>query len=86
VAIQGLHGTRRIGAGHFNEAETTGTTGIAIIDQRYRLHSAMLFKQGAHRSLVHREGEIANIHFRHVKNTYCKRNYRPVTRAYVLKT
>jgi hypothetical protein len=46
----------------------------------------MLFEQCAHRSFVHREREIANIHFRHVKNTYCKRNYRPVIGAYVLKT
>jgi hypothetical protein len=43
----------------------------------------MLFEQRANCGFVHREREIANIHFRHVKNTYCKRNYRPVTRAYV---
>src|SRR5450631_4062524 len=73
VAIQGLHGARGIRACHLNEAETTGPTGVAIIDQRNRLNGAMLFEQGAYRGLVHREREIANIHFRHVKNTYCKR-------------
>jgi len=53
VAIQGLHGTRRICASHFNEAEAAGPAGVAIIDQRNRLYRAMLFEQRAHRGLVH---------------------------------
>src|ERR1700734_511946 len=53
VAIQGLHGARSICASHFNEAETAGPTGVAIIDQRNRLYGTMLFEQRAHRGLVH---------------------------------
>jgi hypothetical protein len=53
VAIQGLHGARSVCACHFNEAETTGPTGVAIIDQRNRLHCAMLFEQRTNRGLVH---------------------------------
>ena len=53
VAIQGLHGARSVCACHLNEAETTGPTGVAIIDQRNRLYGAMLFEQRAHRGLVH---------------------------------
>ena len=81
VAIQGLHGARSICACHFYEAKSAGPTGVAIIDQRNRLYRTMFFEQRAHCGLVHREREIANIHFRHVKNTCYKRNYRPVTRA-----
>ena len=53
VAIQGLHSARSVCAGHFNEAEAAGPTGVAIIDQRNRLYGAMLFEQRAHRGLVH---------------------------------
>src|SRR5882762_808948 len=53
VAIQGLHGARSVCACHLNEAETTGPTGVAIIDQRNRLHCAMLFEQRTNRGLVH---------------------------------
>ena len=53
VAVQGRHGARSISACHFNEAETAGPTGVAIIDQRHRLYGAMLFEQRAHRGLVH---------------------------------
>src|ERR1700722_9537358 len=73
VAIQGLHGARSICTRHFYEAEAAGPTGVAIIDQRHRLNGAMLFEQRSHRGLVHREREIANIHFRHVKNTYYRK-------------
>src|SRR5580698_8355893 len=53
VAIQGLHGTSRVRARHFNEAEPTGPTGVAIIDQRNRLDGTVLFEQSTHRGLVH---------------------------------
>src|SRR5580658_2480618 len=53
VAIQGLHGTSRIRARHFNEAEPTGPAGIAIVDQRNRLDRTVLFEQSTHRGLVH---------------------------------
>ncbi|HMD30096.1 MAG TPA: hypothetical protein VKH13_16130 [Steroidobacteraceae bacterium] len=78
MAIQRLHSARSVCASHFDEAKATGTTGVAIIDQRHRLYRTMFFEQCAHCGFVHREREIANIHFRHVKNTYYKRNYRLV--------
>jgi hypothetical protein len=53
VAIQGLHGARSICASHFNEAEAARPTGVAIIDQRNRLYSAVLFEQRTHRGFVH---------------------------------
>ena len=73
MAVESLHGARRICAGHLNESETARASGFAIIDQRYRLHRTVLFEQGANSGFVHGERKIANIHFRHVKNTYQKK-------------
>ena len=53
VAVQGLHGARSVCACHLNEAKAAGPAGVAIIDQRYRLYSAMLFEQRAHCGFVH---------------------------------
>src|ERR1017187_10285033 len=52
VAIQGLHGARSICASHFNESVAARPTGVAIIDQRNRLYSAVLFEQRTHRGFV----------------------------------
>src|ERR1041384_5123154 len=40
-AVQRLHGASGIGVVHFNEAETTGTARVTIVDQRNLLHRAM---------------------------------------------
>ena len=72
MAVESLHSARRIGACHFNETKSARTAGIAIIDERDRLNGTVLFKQSANSGFVHGERKIANIHFRHVKNTYYK--------------
>src|SRR5277367_6713068 len=57
MAVQRLHSARSVCAGHFNEAEAAGTTGVAIIDQRHRLYRTMLFEERALRPRPSRTGD-----------------------------
>src|SRR5580698_9967252 len=59
-AVQRRHGAGGIGIGHFHEAEATGTTGLAIGDQRDLLDRTMLLEQGADRLFSCGEGKISN--------------------------
>src|SRR6516165_3414111 len=44
-AVQGLDGALRFGLRHVDEAEATRLAGLAIVDELYRFHFAMTFKQ-----------------------------------------
>src|SRR5580704_7834150 len=47
-AVERLHGAGCVGIRHLDEAETTRTTRVAIVDQRNLFDGAMLGKQGIH--------------------------------------
>jgi hypothetical protein len=65
LPVQGLDGSLCVRARHFDEAEAAWAARLTIVDQRNRLHGAMLFEQRAHVVLGRRKREIANIDFRH---------------------
>jgi hypothetical protein len=65
LTVQVLDGTSRIGTGHFDEAEATGTTGFAIVDQRHGIDRAMLREQCADRRFVGGKGQIAHVNLAH---------------------
>jgi len=60
-AVQSLHGTRCIGIRHLHEGEATGTTRVAIIDQRHRFDGSVCCKQGTHAFVSCRERKISNV-------------------------
>src|SRR5512138_1210684 len=65
LAIQVLDRPGRIGAGHFDEAEPTGTAGLTIVDQADRLDGAVLLEQRAHRGFIGAKGQVAHINLAH---------------------
>ena len=52
---------------HLDEAETTGTAGVAIVDQRDGVDGAVGGEQGADGVLVGGERQVANVNLAHLK-------------------
>jgi hypothetical protein len=74
LAIQGLDGALCIGTGHFDEAKATGTTSVAVVDQRYRLHGTVRFEQSANILFSCIERQIANVDFRHKRQALSEKS------------
>ena len=64
-AIERLHGAGGIGIRHFNEAEATGASGLAIVHERHLFNSAVGCEEGAHLIFGGGERQISNVKFRH---------------------
>ena len=64
-AVQSLHGTRRIGVGHFHKPEPTGAPRLTIGDEGNLVDGSVLGEQGAHRVFGRAEREVANVQLGH---------------------
>ena len=60
LAIERLHGARRIRVRHFDESEPARTPGITVSDERQRFHSAMRSEQRTNRIFGRGERQIAD--------------------------
>ena len=60
-AVERLHGARRIGIRHLDEAETARTAGVTVRDQRDLLDRPMLREKSMDGLFGRREGEISDI-------------------------
>ena len=60
LAIERLHGARRIRVRHFNESEPARTPRITVSDEGQRLDGAMSCEQRTNRIFSRGEGQIAN--------------------------
>ena len=67
LAIQSLHRARGVGIGHLDEAEATGTTGVAIGDEREPLDGSMRCEQGTQGVFRRAEGEISDVELGHFR-------------------
>jgi hypothetical protein len=65
VTIQRLDSTRGISLRHLHEAESTRATRFPVSRKRNGLYRAVLREQRAHRSLIRRKREVANVNLRH---------------------
>ena len=60
LAIERLHGARRIRVRHFDESEPARAPGITVSDERQRFHSAMRSEQRTNRIFGRGERQIAD--------------------------
>src|SRR3569833_1295082 len=67
LAIQSLHRARGVGFVHLDEAEATGTTGVAIGDEREPLDGSMRCEQGTQGGFRRAEGEISDVELGHFR-------------------
>jgi hypothetical protein len=65
LTVQGLNRTLCISTRHFNEPKAARTASFAIVDQRNRLHCAVLLEQLANLSFVCGERQVTYIDLRH---------------------
>src|SRR5215469_4988061 len=64
-AVQGLNSALRFGLGHIDESETAWLAGFPVVDELYRFHFTVTFKQRLHVLFCGVEGQIAHVNRRH---------------------